>query len=430
MGRVSRASAARSSSSRGAWYEGEVRRTPWCARILATAILGLGGSAWAGPLTMEAYVEDVRFDLETRRFLTAGRPEGPTRPEDFRLTSPARFRAVRDEVIAFQLLIDGPAGPQRIVVEPCVSGTSSVGPEVSVFQAHGIRITAPTESDFIYSLGPGLYPGPLQPTRTATVPETGVAMLWVDVFVPRTLAAGVYKGAVRVGSERFAFELDVLDLELPRVDAARLGTVNFGSLIFRDQKQPGLQLAWMQMAHAHGVSVELMRPTPKVADDGTIDWEGWADRIGPYIDGSAFSAAAGYRGPRADLPTTRFIIPLTDWWPDKAQDRLPSKPERWSRTLREWEQFVKGKGWFDHPQATRWVLFVNSLDEPHDAETIQTLAKYGPLLDAAQLEDRRRVWFRIDGNWGQKIEGYAILLILKSKLILNKIQWICKKELI
>jgi len=356
---------------------------------------------------LTAYQEGVRFDLRSQRFLPAGRTDGPQSSEAFLLPTPVRLRAVRDEVVAVQVLVSGAPGTYPLSVVAEAASTSSVSPELSLYQAQPVVITGPSTSDFIHSLGPGTYPGPLKPTTTATISEQGVALLWLDAFVPLGTPPGGYAWQLKVGQSSLRLHIEVLPLDLPREDVARLGTVNFGSLIFRDQEQPGLQRRWMQMAHAHGVSVEVLRPTPKVRPDHSIDWQEWAERVGPYIDGSAFSAEAGYRGPREGLPTTRWVLPLTDWWPDEAsKDRLPSKPERWSQALKQWEAFAEAKGWFEHAQATTWIMFINSLDEPHDPETVQSLARYAALLDDAKLKDRSRVLFRVDGNWGQKIEGY------------------------
>lgn len=359
-----------------------------------------------GP-ALVAYAEGVRLDLETLKFLPSNRDDGPMVGDAFKFDGTVKLRAVRDEVVAFQVLATQSPGRHRLYADPLKSETSTVGPKVSLFVAHGIRIAEPTTSEYVYSLGAGLYPGPLEPAETAVIPQTGAALIWVDAYVPLGTEPGVYNSRIHLGQSSLPFEIEVLRLDMPTKDLARLGTVNFGSFIEREQEHPGLQLQWMQMAHAHGISVEMMRHVPKVAADGTIDWEGWGHRIGHYIDGSAFSSKMGYVGPRAGLPTSRWVLPLTDWWPDKASThRLPSKPARWSQTLQDWETFAKSKDWFDGPEPTTWVLFVNSLDEPHDPETIHSLAAYGPLIEAAHLEDRSRVLFRVDGNWGQRIEGY------------------------
>ncbi len=379
------------------------RLVTWAAGLF----LALPLAAQAQGPNLTAYAEGVRLDLETLRFLPSARDDGPMVGDAFKLPGLVKLRAVRDEVVAFQVLVTEAPGSHALSVDPLESKTSTIGPRVSLYVAHGIRIAEPTTSEYVYSLGAGLYPGPLEPTGAVVVPKTGAALIWVDAYVPLGTEPGVYNTLLHVGQSSLPFQIEVLPLDLPHADVARLGTVNFGSLLEREQEQPGLQLRWMQMAHAHGISVEMMLAVPKVATDGTIDWRGWGDRIGHYIDGTAFSAQRGYVGPRAGRPATRWILPLTDWWPNKAsKDRLPSKPERWSQALHDWEAFAQAEGWFDVPEATTWVLFVNSLDEPHDPETIHSLVAYGPLVEAAKLQDRSRVLFRVDGNWGQKIEGY------------------------
>lgn len=375
---------------------------------LALLLAVAGGAQADEGLRLEPYAEGVRFDLETLRLLEAGRPDGPKDPEAFALPVPVHLRAARDEVVSFQVLARGPAGPApaRIVLEHTGTGTTAhLVPELC--QALGIRVTAPSKTDFVHSLGPGLYPGPLVPTRTATLSGGGSAALWVDLYVPKELPPGRYPGRVEVGQASLPFHVDVLPVVMPARDGGRLGAVNFGSLLFRGNEDPRIERRWMQLAHAHGLSVEIMRPVPKVRDDGSIDWAGWAARVGPYVDGSAFTAQAGYVGPRAGRPTTRFIAPLTDWWPVAAtQAHLPSDPARWSATLAEWERFVAQQGWFDLPEATTWILFINSLDEPHAAATLESLIQYGPLIEAAHLQRRDRIWFRVDGNFGQRIEGW------------------------
>ena len=83
---------------------------------------------------LAAYPEGVRFDLETRRFLPAGRPDGPQESEDFLLPTPLRFRALRDEVVAFFVLASGAPGPHRVAVDPLTSKTSSVSAVQPVVQ--------------------------------------------------------------------------------------------------------------------------------------------------------------------------------------------------------------------------------------------------------------------------------------------------------
>src|SRR5207237_10713409 len=107
------------------------------------------------------------------------------------------------------------------------------------------------------------------------------------------------------GFDPLEVEVEVVDRALPDRDVAKIESMNFGSLIALEKKDPSRFLEWMQLAHAHHVTVEIMRIQPNIARDGSIDWTGWADRIEPLVDGTAFTSTRGYDGPRAGLPVTR-----------------------------------------------------------------------------------------------------------------------------
>lgn len=358
-------------------------------------------AATAAP-SFDFYPDSVRFDLSNGRRLSD--PSVPaTDRRGFRFDEPLRLAVARDEVIAFQIVGRGEAGDYPIVIE----GFDDL--VVSTFEEVGIEITSPTESGGVTSLGPGTYPDALVPTSTLTVPAPpAIGALWVDVFAPRKLEPGVRQGAIVIGTKRVGITITVLDVTLPGRDLASLGTVNFGSLLDKERADPKHLLRWMQMAHAHRVDIEIMRMTPTQADDGTIDWDGWMKRVAPYVVGTAFTSSVGYTGPRAGLPVARWIIPHTDWWPTKRTEAgLPEDPKRWSETLREWEKRVDAAGWFDRPYATKWIMFINSLDEPKTVEELASLAKYEKLLADAKLENRRRVWFRADGNFGPDYGGMS-----------------------
>ncbi len=376
----------------------------------AALLLVCSANASAQELRVTAYPETLRFDLRDGRFLSSGRADGPTDPAPYGRRSPLSLRAVRDELVAVQLAVTGNGGQHPVQVQTPVDAEGRASPIVpALFQARGIEIERSSHSGMIHSLGPGLYPDPLIPTSSVTVPVSqGLAVLWLEYFVPQETAPGDYVSVVKLGSVDFEIRIEVLEPVLPRRDVARLGAVNFGSLLELGQKDLAAQRAWMQLAHAHHLSIEIMRPTPKVAADGSIEWNEWARHIGPYIDGTAFTKTQGYHGPRAGLPTSRWVLPLTDWWPSKATPGfLPSDPEGWSKALAAWENFAQSKGWFDLPESTEWILFINSLDEPKDATKLEAMAAYAPLLANAKLAQRSRVQFRVDGNFGQPIPGWS-----------------------
>lgn len=366
--------------------------------ILSTSLFPL---LMAAAPVVHAYPDTVRFDLASGELLLSRRGGAPKEASALQLRLPLKLHAARDEVVAFQLLVEGEEGTLPI------SLAEAEGVHGALFREVGVRIDIPSRSANVHSLGPALYPDALIPSSTVALSK-GRAVLWVDLHVKRDAAPGKRRLEVRIGDTKIPVELDVLDVTLPARDVARLGAVNFGSILIRGRRDRQREMAWMQEAHAHYLSVELMRPTPDRLLDGALHWEGWAEHIGPYVDGSAFTEHFGYRGPRAGEPTTRFILPHTDWWPvDKTDDDLPSDPAAFSRALAEWERLAESRGWFDEEHPTDWVLFVNSLDEPKTPAQLESLLAYRKLIDDAGLKDRRRIHFRVDGNFGQGIQGWT-----------------------
>lgn len=360
--------------------------------------------AAAQELTVDVFPEGVRFDPTNGRAIEDGAPLAK---------APVTLDAARDEVVSFQLRLRG-ATPQalELAAKPFAPGI-----EVELFFERPIEVRTPSEGEYIHSLGPAHYPDILIPTATVSVPAApAVAMIFADVFVPRDATPGKYQTAIELRAaggkvvESIPLSLEVLPFALPEKDIARLGAVNFGSFLEREKKGRAQLLRWMQHAHAHALTVELMKPTPPIDEStGKIDWDIWADRFAGYLDGSAFSEKNGYRGPRAGLPVTRFVVPLAEWWPSGAREDnlLPKDPGLWSRALHEWEQEVKKRGWFEVKERADWVLFINSLDEAKTVEKMEAIKAYGPMIDAAKLEDRSRVLFRVDGILGKRPKEWS-----------------------
>lgn len=355
--------------------------------------------AAAEELNVDVFPEGVRFDPTTGRAIEDGAPLGK---------APVALDAARDEVVSFQLRLRSAAPLElNLAAKPFAPGI-----EVELFFERPIEVRTPSEGEYIHSLGPAHYPDILIPTATVSVPAApAIAMVFADVFVPRGATPGRYLSAIELSSKAgktvasIPLALEVLPFALPEKDIARLGAVNFGSFLEREKQDRTQLLRWMQHAHAHGLTVELMKPTPPIDESsGKISWDIWADRFAYYLDGSAFTEKYDYRGPRAGLPVTRFVVPLAEWWPSGAREDnlLPKDPGLWSRALGEWEQEVKKRGWFDVKERADWVLFINSLDEAKTVEKMEAIKAYGPMIDAAKLEDRTHVLFRVDGILGKR----------------------------
>src|SRR5690349_11035002 len=113
-------------------------------------------------------------------------------------------------------------------------------------------------------------------------------MMWTDLYDLQDAAPGLVRGVIEIrhGNKavaQVALEVEVLALTLPERDVARLGAVNFGSLLEEEKIDPARLRRWMQVAHAHHLSIELMKPTPKQGKDGSYDWEGYARRFSEYL---------------------------------------------------------------------------------------------------------------------------------------------------
>ncbi len=390
------------------------------ALVIAAALVEPGAALASAPASLQVVGEGVRLDLADGRDLEAGRlgrppPSPPWTPG----AGPVRLDAVRDEVRALQVVLRGGApGIRRVRLEPATDAEGRPSPvRIEVFAARPIHVVEPPPDDYVHSLGRGAYPEVLVPTSTVFVPQApGVAVLWVDLHVPPETPPGRVRAALEVAPHgRVELELEVLPLALPARDVAGLSAVNFGSFLQRGRRSPERLRAWMQLAHAHHLSVEYLRPTPSVDPVGRIDWAGWADEVGPYLDGSAFTPALGYQGPRAGLPVRRFVLPHTDWWPSPAtDDHRPSDVAAWQRALVEYEALARARGWDRGPAPFEPILFVNSLDEPKTPEKMAAIERWRAILAGAGLADRSRFRFRVDGVIGQTVAGWPLPRILEA----------------
>lgn len=386
-----------------------------------SAALGLLVSLQITQPTEVFVVKDsARLDLATSQGLDANRVGAPNRRSDILLhAKPVKLRGVRDEVLSFQLVITGEPGPRNLRARDFKfqdGGKAAI--ELAFFEEVGIRVQEKSLNDYVRSLGPGLYPDPLIPTSTVVVREQPqVSSIWVDVWIRPEGQMGKAVGGFSVGAEEnfIEVEVDIIDAQLPRVDVAGLGAVNFGSLLERRSRSKKRFMEWMQMAHAHHFNIEFLRSRPRRDDNGKIMWEEWADEMGPLFDGRAFTDEFGYRGPRNGIPVRRFVLPHTDWWPvDETRDHRPTSGKAWSRELKRWETLALERGWLTRPDSTDFILFINSLDEPNTAEKFESLRFYRSLIAQAGLTKRKHIRFRMDGGFGGDVEKWDDKAVIRE----------------
>jgi hypothetical protein len=151
--------------------------------------------------------------------------------------------------------------------------------------------------------------------------------IWIEVYTPRDLPAGVYEGAVTVSVEgsptRIPVELEVFDFTLP--DANSLD-----AMVYYEPSQPelyhgrNLDAAYHRFAHRNRIELVHAYDEAKV-------------RSSPgRFDGADFTRAAGYEGPGEGVGNR--IVPRSFSGPGKGWDERASA---W-RLADSWMTFLAG----------------------------------------------------------------------------------------
>jgi len=407
--------------------------------------------------------DSVRLDPVTGALIEERHSSAAIGP-DYRSLNPVwdgsaiRLLAARNEVVAFQVIVDGGPHTGVALAVSDLTGPGPTGPTLAAadhvrrFKEWFIHVAA--ESDFcdfggenyVDSLGPGWYPDPLIPLDEPGPPDAGygqpfdipdaqnaipgqtAAAFWVDVLVPGGAPAGTYTGTVSVtvdgGVTLLPLSLEVRNVTLPAENHAGLGSVNYGGLNFHvlwanypDPNYGGLQ-RWFQMAHAHRLELDAHWLWP-LCNDGALyppcdpavglNWDMWRDIWEPYLSGSAFTAAQGYWGPSVGQPIRRFLLPQ-DWnWPtdDIDGDDRPDDEAAWQESLRDVENVLISEGW----TGVEAQLWFHPTDEPRSVEQFDLISYYGDLVDGAGLVDRSHITHRADlgffKNIGDVIPGWT-----------------------
>jgi hypothetical protein len=338
----------------------------------------------------------------------------------------AHLLAARNEVVAFQVIIDGGshAGVSIEVSDLVGPETLAAADHVRPYREWFVHVTRESAFcdavDLVTSLGPGWYPDALipldapvaegfgqpfdVPDATNEIPGQMAAAFWVDVLVPDSAAPGWYDGSIQVRFDGATVEvplrLEVRDITLPAFNAAGLGSVNYGGLGFEvlngEAGREGL-IPWFQEAHAHRLEIDALWLWPPRLDGGEVDWDAFRETWRPFMTGDAFTREQGYRGPSEGEPIRRFVLPNESNWPGPHNgwdDPWPIDPEAWQQALVDVEGILVEEGW-THVEAH---LFLNGLDEPRLEETFALFQRYGELIDSAGLADRGNVRFRLDAG--------------------------------
>jgi Domain of unknown function (DUF4091) len=233
-----------------------------------------------------------------------------------------RIFGARNEVIAFQVVVESDArgiralsaalpelrqrgGSGRIAyAPPGADPSASVGRPLQLFGVHYMNVTETTHAEWAWM--PSTAAAPRDTTGwkpVQLVPENaragrggfplGVApsrsqSVWIEVYTPRDLAAGLYDGTITLRADgqarRLPVELQVFDFTLP-------DTNSLDTMVYYEPSQPelyqGRNLDAVYHRFAHRCRIELVHSYDEAAVRAAQG----------RFNGTDFTRASGYEGP-------------------------------------------------------------------------------------------------------------------------------------
>jgi hypothetical protein len=351
---------------------------------------------------------------------------------DYRSSKNVSLKAARNEFVAFQVIIESSEPVDGIDVNALElahpSGTRLTGWNVQLFKEWYVQVRRPSTGYEATSLGPAWYPDALMPKRPANlntgfpfsipdlynnIPGQTNHALWVDIYVPddpSQAPPGIYSGELIVrwkgGQDAVNVTLDVWDFALPHETHLK-GDIWNGSM---RQMAPEDELEYYQLARQHRFHPLIYAYRPKLKVSGTnveLDWTEYDERIGRYLDGSAFTAAHGYWGPGYGVPVSHMMLPFDiekgestrGAWPIPLPEggRTPEYEAVWQEVGRQVRAHLDSRPEWRHVVK---VAFLNGLDESYYEAAYEKMLYYGRLLHEAM----GRGWFkyRVDGGYSRE----------------------------
>jgi Glycoside hydrolase 123, catalytic domain len=228
------------------------------------------------PLLLTAWIVDDGEKIERH---------APPQP-----SPPLELFALRDEVIAFQVVVPGPLDGVTVEI--------SADFKTDLFIEHFFEVRRSSTGGQPWSLGwakgsgpgnfVGTYPDALIPIELAPpwnpwpmkVPAGENGVVWVDLTVPKTALPGRYHGTILVragdGADALPFSLDVLDATLPPRPVSTLLFYDPGNL--RKRVGPNAERQLWTLFHEHRVTPlhgindleDLQHHLPALAEDDLV----------------------------------------------------------------------------------------------------------------------------------------------------------------
>jgi hypothetical protein len=230
-----------------------------------------------------------------------------------------RLLAARGETAAFQLVLAAPADTPTVEIELGeLAGAAGTLPKRSLSAFLETFLQCPAVESKLVALPAGEFPDPLVPLWEAGPGSASIAhpfplhaernqVLWIDVAVPRSAAAGVYLGQLGVLASGYPpagvmIELEVLPFEIPARPSLPAWVPLYATRLYEREGLEALSPAarlrtiwsYFRLAQEHRFSTQIIEHQPKVSWDEktgalrSIDWADFDALNGPALDGSLF----------------------------------------------------------------------------------------------------------------------------------------------
>ena len=302
-----------------------------------------------------------------------------------------RLSGARNEVVAFQLVVEaGGRGIRRLSARlpelrsgrervryraPSVDPTEYVDRPIQIFAVNCMLVKTPSHASWVFRRGtPAAPPDPVGWKPVQLVPENarpgtgGLPVMvrpeenqaiWIEVYIDRTRAAGIYRGTIEVRADaverRVPVELEVFDFSLPDENSMH-------AMLYYSSDQPvlyhgrNLDPAYHRLAHRH--RVELVH----AYDEQTIA-KAWG-----RFSGADFTRDQGYEGPGDGIGNV--IAPRSFYGPGRGFD---DRATAWAQSD-AWMTFLRDK-------LPRALTFLYMPDEPH-ADQYPRIRALGENIDS------------------------------------------------
>ncbi len=201
------------------------------------------------------------------------------------------------------------------------------------------------------------------PPKDNAIPGQTLQAVYIDIVTPQDAPAGLYKGAVTItapdGQAELPLEVQVYPVKIPadlnfnpELDCYYSPGAASGAKAFFDYHRLAHynRCTLNEVSHTQTGQVwSDMRPilTAEGADTHVSDWSGYDKRIGPLLDGAAFTGL-----PRDGVPVRTFYLPFFENWPMRLQDHYefgmpPPPPGRWFLTSEDPPEGADDLTWKD-----------------------------------------------------------------------------------